>query len=269
MEDLGVDAGGRTQGVEWSHASGNHGLELSNIVPMCKDPHVTAKANRNSFIQGQAEAGALCLHRRGRRLTSGYPTFEVLCVGLGCGDGGTERNPPLPHEPEDLPSTVIAVFYSGDSRQHGSAHPFCSCGMGRDEAPTPCRSLNQDIQLVLSKRWSRLTIRPPPIIGVHLDPVGTVSNLVSHNPRHLLRSGCFLRALSRIKGIVAAAGPIAAGCHDGAGYGDETGARHDPRIDGTLQLDVIIRRSFGTKIALSGNTSAERRGRAGYGACHS
>src|SRR3954467_15056260 len=109
----------------------------------------------------------------------------------------------------------------------------------RDDGATGRASDVDDLlQLVQRERRACFAVWPPPIIGVDLDPIRTVSDLVAHDPREV-RAVRLLPSPRKldVAGVVRA---VAAGGDDSAGDDDHARTGDDALCDGALEAHVGV-----------------------------
>src|ERR1051325_9252351 len=90
------------------------------------------------------------------------------------------------------------------------------------------------------KRRSGLVVEPPTIIGVDLDPIGSMSDLVANDANDVIPRNFFSALRNRPFGGETF-WPVAAGRDDSAGYDEHPRAWTDSLIHRLLQPDVGIR----------------------------
>ena len=123
--------------------------------------------------------------------------------------------------------------------------------------PGAARSRHQHLELVLRERRPELAPGSPGIVGVHLDPVGAATDLAAHDAGDRVVAVGLLGALRRIERVTSARRPVAPRGDDRAGDHDQAGTGHDPLLDRAPELDVVVERALGPKIALGGDARPE------------
>ena len=69
----------------------------------------------------------------------------------------------------------------GDSAERGAAHPFLADGMGGHGAARRLRGLDDELDLVNRKSWLRFAGRTPGSIGINLNPVRAMADLIAND----------------------------------------------------------------------------------------
>ncbi len=120
--------------------------------------------------------------------------------------------------------------------------------MRHDQPAGAGSDFDDERQLRLRKRRSRFTLRSPAVISVHLDPIGSPSDLIARHPDQFVvsvrglgaeREGEFGRSL-RI---------VAARSDDRACRDDHPGSGNDAAFNRLLQPDIGVSSAFGSQIA--------------------
>ena len=135
----------------------------------------------------------------------------------------------------------------------------------RDDGTARARGdLHDLLQLLEGEGGLHLSTGTPAVVGVDLDPVGTASDLVSHDAheRGVVR---FLGALQHLD-LGSQTRRVAPRGDDGARDDDHARPRDDPLRDGAFEPHVGVARALGAEIALGGEAGAERLARVVGGA---
>src|SRR4030095_3140221 len=99
------------------------------------------------------------------------------------------------------------------------------------------------------ERRTRFPVRPPTIIGIDLDPVGALADLVAHHASEPVHSVRFLGALRDLELRGEPLRSIASGRDDRARYHDHARARNDSLLDRALETYVCVTSAFGAEVA--------------------
>src|SRR5262249_37774121 len=109
------------------------------------------------------------------------------------------------------------------------------------------RDLDGQLQLVERKGRLGVAARSPSIVGVELDPLCALADLIANDARQAVDAVRFLRALRRIPlrhelRLIRSCGD------DGASGRENPRTGNDVLLDGLLELDVRIARAFSAEI---------------------
>src|SRR6185295_371004 len=98
----------------------------------------------------------------------------------------------------------------------------------------------------------------PAIVGVDLDPVGAVSDLIAHHARETIDAVSFFRTLRHAPLRRITLWSITARRDDRARDDEHSRAGNDPLFDCLFQTNVRVARAFGAEIANRGEAGHER-----------
>ena len=130
-----------------------------------------------------------------------YPSIEIRGVGLRRRDRGAQRHALPLHKLEHLRGSPVAVLDRFDAGECGAPHPFGGRGVRGDRSAASVCRRDQGLELLEREGRTGLAVRPPAIVGVHLDPVGAMADLAPRDAGDLLDSGRLLRALRRVERV--------------------------------------------------------------------
>ncbi len=161
------------------------------------------------------------------------------------------------HQFENLWRPSAAVFNGFDSRENGAAHSFGGVGVdGHGDAGAGCR-LHSKLQFTFGKCRVRPGQGSPAVVGIELDPIGSVSDLIAHDADQLCAVS-FFGALRDAPLRSVALGAVSACGDDGSGGCQDAGAGNNVLCDRLFELDVGIACAFGAQLAYGGEAGRER-----------
>ena len=232
---------------------------------MREHANVAAIADRDAGVECHLERGALPGNGCRLRIDSLLPSC-VLRRGIARSQRRAEGDALLLHERKDFRRAIVAVLNVFDPCHDRAPHPLWGGGVRHHSAPTRARRLNHRAKLGFAERRHGLAVWAPPIIGVHLDPVCTVCDLITRHANHILGSVRFLGPLRRFKRKVHAARRIGARRDNCTRRHQHPWAGNNPLVNGLLQPNVRVARSLGAKVANHRPAGHQRVARVVHGA---
>ena len=129
----------------------------------------------------------------------------------------------------------------------------------RDDVTTAgLRNLNHQRDVSLRECRARRSAGAPPIVRVDLDPIGAATDLIAHHTRQFFGAGGFLRPLRHVDFRREPTRSVCATHHNRARRNDQARPFDHAQLHRTLEPDVSVGRSFGTKVAQGCKTGAQR-----------
>jgi len=249
-----IHGGRRAKGLERRQPEVDHELKLAPVLAVGEDAYVAAVAQRHAGVDRGAHAGAL--GDEGLRLGRARLPSPVAAVRLVRGDGRAEQGAVLPHEPEYLGRSRVAVLDRLHAGHHRAPHSFRRHGVRDNRPPRARRDFDDPLQLIEREGRPELAARARAVVGVDLDPVGASSDLIAHDA-HERRVVGLLGALQHVD-LRSEPRPVAARRHDRARDHDHSRSGNDPLRDGALQPHVGIAGALRAEVAHRGEPGAER-----------
>ncbi len=257
-EQAGVHRGGGPQGLQRGGAVLHQQAKFARVVAVRKDPRVAAVAEHHPRLERGPHAGPLGPDA-GRLGIHALAPAAILQDRVARRDGGTERHPPVAHQPEHLRRAAVPVVDGRHPGLHRTAHPLGSGGVGHHGPARGSGHLHDPAQLLRREGRPRFAARPPPVVGVHLDPVRPAPDLVAGHPGDPLEPVGLLRTEERRRGLGGKPPRgIAPRGHDGPRGDHQPGPRDDPLLDGPLEPHVRVSGALGAQVAEGRETRAQR-----------
>src|SRR5262249_4217768 len=150
-----------------------------------------------------------------------------------------------------------AVLDGLDAGQSSAAHPFPGGGVSGHGTAGGAGRLDNHLELLQRERGSGFLAGTPAKVGVDLDPVGAVADLVADHAAQRLDAVGLLGALRNREAGSEAPGSVAASGDDGARDDEQARAGDDVLVDGLLQADVGVAGSLRAEVAESGEAGQQ------------
>src|SRR5580704_3534172 len=130
------------------------------------------------------------------------------------------------------------MFDGLDTGQYRATHPLSGRRMSCYRTSAAPRRVDNQLQLIKRESWRRLAMRAPAIIGINLDPISTLSNLVPDHADQIVDPIRLLGALrhSPLCGIAFRA--VAPGRNNGPRDNQHSRSRDDSLLDCLFQSNV-------------------------------
>src|SRR5574337_1162906 len=252
-EDLRVDRGRREQRLRGPHAVPDHPLQFLVVGAMGKHAHVAAAADGDAGGQRQLERVRGLLHRR-RGWVTRFPALEIVGDRVDGLQRGQVGHVVFFYFFVHFRGAAPAMLDRVDAGQDRAAHAFGGAGMYRyREVQRVCR-LDAGIQLRLGERRRGMLALAAMVVGVELDPVGTVTGLIAYRRDHFRDAGDGDAALRQWQvatkaqwtRTVAIPGDRGPRRHEQVRTGDQA------FVDGALDIDIGVAGAFGAEVAQCG-----------------
>ena len=222
---------------------------------MVEHTDVAARAHRDARVERSLEGPTLGLNTLGQRRLA-VPA-AVAGDRFHRAEGRAECDAALGHELEDFRSSAVTVLDRNDARLRRATHALCGPRVS-DHGPTARgRGFDDQSQFVLREGRTRLAIGPPAVVGVDLDEVGAVADLVAHHAHQIAR----VRGLGSKRNVesrLESSGPVAAGGDNRAPRDQYVRSGDDARTNRVAHPHVGIAGAFRSEIAERREAGLER-----------
>ena len=153
-----------------------------------------------------------------------------------------------------------------DAGQRRPAHPLGGRGVGGRRPAARGGDPDDPLELLLEEGRPGLAVDTPAVVGVHLDHIRALADLVAHRAHQVVPAVGRLGAEDRLEAWIEALGAVAAGGDDRPGRHLEARAGDDALVDRLLEADVRVAGALGAQVPLGGEPGEQGLARMDRGA---
>ena len=241
------------------HAESHHRHRLAPVVAVAEDADIAAATDRHAGGARGAKGMFGFEHLRCRR-RSRHVMVEILLGGFHRGQCRQVRDAVFAHALERRLAAAIAVFDGVHAGVDRHAHPGIGGAVRGHGTAGQMRGLDQCLQFRGGERRLRAAVAADAVVRVHLDPVGAMSGLFAHGPKHRIDAAGFLRAAGQVdvRAEAVRSGAVTGRRHDRPRRHEQARAGNHAFVDRALDRYIGVARALRAQVAQRGESGQQR-----------